>query len=347
MTLKPMLCSTYDVSKLKQSDTWYISEKLDGWRMVFQDGKFYSRTGNEITPPSHIRKFAMNHIEKGVTLDGELWFGYDGFQEIAEAMDSDNQKMQWVLFDIPSVDAPFAERYEKLVNMFKDATSDAVRVLPQYPITNNDADSAYDTFMENNPKAEGVVYRPTNMRYAWDSRDVAFMKRKPFHDMEATVIGYYNTPLAVKKYGQSTTYVSSLICQTIMIDTKFRVSVKTYTPPTIGSLITVKYQSLTKDGVPRFPSYKGVRHMNDKPEIAQTPKKHEIFAPMPVVELVQKRDPLKLGERVFIESSKRGVYYCVAQPKSQTAKPYCTCPAWKYQRVSPKDRVCKHTACFL
>jgi DNA ligase-1 len=30
-------------------------------------------------------------------------------------------------------------------------------------------------------------------------------------------------------------------------------------PPEIGAIITVRYQELSKDGVPRFPSYVGVR----------------------------------------------------------------------------------------
>ena len=30
-------------------------------------------------------------------------------------------------------------------------------------------------------------------------------------------------------------------------------------PPPVGSIVTVSYQELTDDGVPRFPSYIGVR----------------------------------------------------------------------------------------
>ena len=26
---------------------------------------------------------------------------------------------------------------------------------------------------------------------------------------------------------------------------------------------------------------------------------------------------------------------------------YCTCPSWKYQRVTPIDRVCKHTRAWI
>jgi len=36
-------------------------------------------------------------------------------------------------------------------------------------------------------------------------------------------------------------------------------------PPAIGTIITYRFQELTEDGVPRFPSYVGERHDIDEP----------------------------------------------------------------------------------
>ncbi len=43
-------------------------------------------------------------------------------------------------------------------------------------------------------------------------------------------------------------------------------------PPPVGSIINFRYQELTEAGVPRFPSYVGVRHDVDFPD-PKTPKK--------------------------------------------------------------------------
>jgi hypothetical protein len=41
-----------------------------------------------------------------------------------------------------------------------------------------------------------------------------------------------------------------------------------------------------------------------------------------------------------VEGSKPGVTYKVTVPES--GAPYCSCPAWKFQKVAPSERTCKH-----
>jgi DNA ligase-1 len=42
-------------------------------------------------------------------------------------------------------------------------------------------------------------------------------------------------------------------------------------PPAVGALITYRYQELSEDGVPRFPSYVGIRHDAEWPAAAPSP----------------------------------------------------------------------------
>lgn len=44
-------------------------------------------------------------------------------------------------------------------------------------------------------------------------------------------------------------------------------------PPKIGKIVTYRFQELTPDGVPRFPSYIGVRIDADKPSDYKFAKK--------------------------------------------------------------------------
>jgi hypothetical protein len=56
---------------------------------------------------------------------------------------------------------------------------------------------------------------------------------------------------------------------------------------------------------------------------------------------------MKPGEKVNVMSSKGSEYYTITMPKKEGALPYCSCAAWKYQRLSPALRTCKHTSVLL
>lgn len=43
-------------------------------------------------------------------------------------------------------------------------------------------------------------------------------------------------------------------------------------PPKIGAIVTYRFQELTKDGVPRFPSYIGEAIDKDEPKDAEVPE---------------------------------------------------------------------------
>jgi hypothetical protein len=56
---------------------------------------------------------------------------------------------------------------------------------------------------------------------------------------------------------------------------------------------------------------------------------------------------LKNGEGVEVASEKdESVVYVVKRAKQGTSV-YCSCPAWKYQRLSPVCRTCKHCTAVL
>jgi len=81
------------------------------------------------------------------------------------------------------------------------------------------------------------------------------LKVKEFHDTEAFVVGYNWNTLKSKQ---------SLRCRLRAGDpsSEFSVTVSNAvrsSPPAIGDTIVVKYFEMTKNGVPRFPTYKGPR----------------------------------------------------------------------------------------
>jgi ATP-dependent DNA ligase len=120
----PMLCANYDAKSVASGAAYYASEKYDGWRMFYRDGAFYSRSGKPLSPPDHIvaaaealRAAAADAAEgspEAFALDGELWLGYDRFQDTHAALDAKSPELQWLLFDLPSAPGGYAERLTAL-----------------------------------------------------------------------------------------------------------------------------------------------------------------------------------------------------------------------------------------
>jgi DNA ligase-1 len=99
---------------------------------------------------------------------------------------------------------------------------------------------------------EGVVVRNPNTPYI-NKRTSQALKVKSFKDAECEVIGY------TKAKGKFKGLMGAIRCQLkngmlFKIGSGFSLKERK-NPPKIGSLITFKYQELTKYGKPRFPVY--------------------------------------------------------------------------------------------
>ena len=85
-----LLAHTYDAGK-HNVDGWWVSEKLDGVRALF-DGEFlFSRTGKKISPPA----YWIEEITSGALLDGELFIDRGKFQETVSIVRSFKEDKGW------------------------------------------------------------------------------------------------------------------------------------------------------------------------------------------------------------------------------------------------------------
>jgi len=380
-----MLCANYDAKTVAANGAagFYASEKYDGWRMFYRDGSFYSRTGKPLSPPQHIADAAealraANEAAGGraLVLDGELWLGYERFQDTHAALDAKSPELQWLLFDMPSATGGYCERATALGALAADAANDArvapaangrVRVIAQTRCADRAAlDAYYTATLAAEPRAEGIVVRAADLPYHWNARHAAFMKRKPFRDLEASIIGYHTIAprTAESAAARPDGYVSSLICRVAGASAgDFKLTYKGARPPPIGALVTVKYQNLTDNGLPRFPTLKGLRASADAPA-ATAPKSAPATATvlpkgavattlkeLAVTASIAAESGVTLefapGSAIYVAASAPGAFYCVRRPRQAEALPYCTCAAWKFQRLAPPARVCKHTAAVL
>ncbi|KAJ3291662.1 hypothetical protein HK104_005894 [Borealophlyctis nickersoniae] len=270
---KLLLANKWDIESGFDPKGWWISEKLDGVRAMWDPAAkaFVSRLGNYFTAPDWFIKGQLTQymptsteLPTTMSLDGELFCGRGMFSStvsIVKTINSPNwAKVKYHIFDAPSLTDPFEVRLQKIRGYFdekKDQT--AVQKVVEFVKNTVCEDRAHLMEMLEEVEelgGEGLMLRKPGSLYE-GKRGNTLYKVKKFYDAEAEIIGY--VPGAGKHKGAT----GALKCKmesgkTFAVGTGMS-DAERKRPPKIGSIITYRFQELTNDGVPRFPSYIGVR----------------------------------------------------------------------------------------
>jgi DNA ligase-1 len=234
---------------------WWMSEKLDGIRAYWDGRAFVSRLGNKFYAPDWFVADLPTD-----TLDGELWVGRKMFSETISIVRSgtgndDWEKVTYVVFDAPKTAGAFEERIAHVASVLKKSRAPHARSLEHVTCNGFDHLRAELSRVEA-LGGEGLMLRRPKSLYEV-GRSSSLLKVKTFHDTEARVIGH--APGTGKHKGR----LGALIVE-LPDGTRFNVGTgfsdaERENPPKVGAVITFRYQELTKDGVPRFPSFVGER----------------------------------------------------------------------------------------
>jgi DNA ligase-1 len=234
---------------------WWMSEKLDGVRAYWDGEVFLSRLGNRFFAPD----WFVEDLPAD-TLDGELWVGRKLFSKTMSIVRSGAAGIEWknvsyVVFDAPNAKGGFEDRIAHAEKVLKKAATPHARFLEHVTC------EGFDHLREELTRVEalggeGLMLRRPKSKYEI-GRSQSLLKVKTFHDAEARVIGH--APGTGKHKGR----LGALVCElptgvTFNVGTGFS-DVERASPPKIGAVITFRYQELTDDGVPRFPSWVGER----------------------------------------------------------------------------------------
>jgi DNA ligase-1 len=266
---------------------WWLSEKLDGVRAYWDGKQFLSRQGNTYHAPDWFLAGLPSE-----PLDGELWLGRKQFQRavsIVRRQDKNDlwKEIRYLIFDAPSVDREFEQR----LRFVKDLLTR--RDLPYAGLHEHSICKGMDHLQQELARVsdlggEGLMLRQPQSRYAV-GRSTTLLKVKRFQDAEARVVGHE----AGK--GRHKGRLGALLVE---MDTGVRFAVGTgfsdaqrEQAPAIGSVITFRYQELSDGGVPRFPSYVGLRQ--DTPIAARQPVKVHVDSKLSAAA------PLATGVRRF------------------------------------------------
>ncbi len=245
---------------------WWMSEKLDGIRAYWDGESFTSRLGNKFFAPD----WFVADLPAD-TLDGELWVGRKQFQRTTSIVRSGAGSDEWkavtyVVFDAPEAKGGFEARLAHIEKVMTRAAPPHARFLEHAQC------KGVEHLKEELARVEalggeGLMLRQPGSKYAV-GRSNTLLKVKTFHDAEARVIGH--APGTGKHKGR----LGALVVE-LPDGVRFNVGTgfsdrEREEPPAIGAVITFRYQELSNDGVPRFPSYVGERVDVELP--AATPK---------------------------------------------------------------------------
>lgn len=235
---------------------WYASEKLDGVRAYWDGTRLLSRLGNEFHAPN----WFLEGLPRETHLDGELWAGRGKFSEAVSAVkkkvpvDDEWSRIAYQVFDIPECSEKFSVRYVKTKEVVGQCGLHVERLSHTLVSSLDVMISMLDELTTLG--AEGIMLRHPESLYE-RKRSGTLLKVKKFLDAEGTVIGHKDGE------GKHTGRLGAYIVHTAD-GVEFCVGTgqsdsQREAPLPIGSLIIYRYQELTKDRVPRFPSFIGER----------------------------------------------------------------------------------------
>lgn len=235
---------------------YWISEKYDGVRAIWDGRELRFRSGRRIPAPAW---FIAGLPEEA--LDGELWLGRNRFDELsaivrkAEPVDAEWQGIKYMVFELPGASGTFTDRIQAMRQLVAGSSLPNLQVAPQFRV--GDRATLRRRLAEIVADGgEGLMLHRADATYHGGRSD-DLLKLKPFEDAEARVIGHEPGK------GRFAGLTGALRLRTAD-GRQFRIGsglsdAVRRNPPPVGSLVTYRYQSLTPKGLPRFPRYWRIR----------------------------------------------------------------------------------------
>jgi DNA ligase-1 len=234
---------------------WWISEKLDGVRALWDGRQLLSRNKKPFSPPTWFTDRLPSY-----PLDGELWIGHGKFDETKsivqrkKPIDTDWQKITYFLFDSPS-DESFEERYQFLYMITNNNRIPSVAVLPQTVcVDRSHLEACYHEALESG--GEGVMLRAARSCYE-AGRSEYLLKYKPTFTTEGVLIGTETGT------GRCAGIVGTLILRwnglTVRVGSGLTDDVRR-NPPELGTQIEFEHKGLNPSGQPRHAVFRCVRN---------------------------------------------------------------------------------------
>ena len=235
---------------------YWVSEKLDGVRAVW-DGKLLRfRSGNPVPAP----QWFVDALPEQ-PLDGELWLARGSFDQISAIVrrqtpdDAEWRRVRYMIFELPDAPGTFTDRVEQIKAVTSAARLPWLQAIPQFRLP--DAAALQKKLRDIvRSGGEGLMLHRADAAYE-TGRSSALLKLTPWLDAEAKVTAHL--PGKGKYSG-----MTGALQMEMPDGRRFALGsglsdALRRNPPPVGTLITYRYRELTPNGMPRFPRYLRVR----------------------------------------------------------------------------------------
>jgi len=255
----PMLAHDYNKRGKSIQFPCFVQKKFDGTRCIAVPQKgLYSRNRKSYPHLDHIKE-EINKLPPNMILDGELYSETLSFQEIVglvkretlKAGDQEKQlQIQFHVYDIIN-EAPYVQRYANLQLLFRRYRfKHLVLVKTENCESEEQMKEMHAQYVAEG--YEGIMLRNKEGVYS-NARSIHLQKYKEFTDMEVEIVGY--------KEGEGLEE-GCIVWLCKLNDKQFacrprgtreeRMELFQNGEKYIGKQLTIRYQDLTTDGLPRF-----------------------------------------------------------------------------------------------
>ena len=254
----PMLAHSWE-KRGNPTAIYDCQPKLDGVRAMFNcKHGFITRMGKKITSVPHITKAI--EISEDTWLDGELYTSKLNFESLSGIVRRltpcpESEQVEFHIFDCYLTKTPDANWRDRL--KYIESIHFNTPLVKVVPTLKNVKGSVVDRLVDDYVKYghEGLIARNPEGVYCLNERSASLLKHKRFHDSEYLVVG------ASEGKGRDT---GTIVWECITPEEK-RFSVRPEGTHEhrqelwknwrdhIGKKLTVRYQELTRLGIPRFP----------------------------------------------------------------------------------------------
>ncbi len=247
----PAMLALHADATLDPADYW-VSEKLDGVRALWDGQHLRFRSGREIVAPAWFIAALPT-----TPVDGELWIGRRRFDTLSglirreDAQDPAWHEVRYMLFDQPGGAGDFSTRLEALQQIVATAAVPWLQLVPQQRVADR---AALQRLLDETVAGggEGLMLHRADAHWQ-PGRSEALRKLTPWLDAEARVVGY------VPGKGRLQGKVGALVVEADD-GRRFRIGsgltdALRAAPPALGARVTYRYRELTPAGQPRFPRY--------------------------------------------------------------------------------------------